>query len=156
MTPQRFVAIVDDDDVTRELIDLTLQSLQIAAVAYADAQAFLDDRNWRQCVCLILDVRMPRMSGIELQRQIKHDGLQIPIIFMTAHADVRLVVSAMRDGAVDFLQKPVNMHELVERVQRCLRESEQRRSSYQDKDILRARLACLTPREREVFDQIVA
>jgi FixJ family two-component response regulator len=151
-----FVAVVDDDDAVRELICLILRSLKLPVVDYADPMEFLKAGAWRQCLCLVLDLRLPGMSGIEVQRRLKAEGASLPVIFITGHADVPLAVAAMRDGAVDFLQKPLKEQELVDLVQRCVQNSRQQRQQERGLETVMARLACLTPREREVFDQLVA
>ncbi len=155
MKIDHFIAIVDDDDMLREMLCLMLHSLKLTVKGYASAQAFLADPDWRNCLCLVLDQRMPGMSGIELQRRLKKDNVQLPIVFMTAHGEVPMVVEAIKEGAVDFLQKPLQAQAFLDCVQRCVEEAPRRRQQFYEMDVMRARLANLTPREREVLEQIV-
>ncbi|WP_168209717.1 response regulator transcription factor [Chromobacterium paludis] len=151
-----FVAVIDDDDELREMLCLMLSSVKIAVRGYADGRSFLADARRRHCACVVLDMRMPGMNGLDLQRQIRKETLDMPIIFMTAHADIRVVVDAMRDGAVEFLQKPIQGQELLDCVQQCLHTLPQRKQKVREKEVFLARLANLTPRERQVFDAIAA
>ncbi|RBL65936.1 DNA-binding response regulator, partial [Pseudomonas sp. MWU13-2625] len=95
-----FVAVIDDDDALREMLCLMLDSIKIPVIGYPDGRSFMEDARRHQCACVVLDMRMPGMSGLDLQRQIRSETLDMPVIFMTAHADIRVVVDAMRDGAV--------------------------------------------------------
>jgi two-component system, LuxR family, response regulator DctR len=150
-----FVAVVDDDHALRELICETLQSLSIRVIGFPDAQSFLAYASWRHCSCLVLDVRLPGISGTELQRRLKVEGATTPIIFITTQSYVPLAVEAMQQGALDYLLKPLDWQKLVDRVQLCLRDADERRGSESRRAAIEARLACLTPREREVFDLVM-
>lgn len=149
------VAVVDDDPAVREALCLMLGSLSIAVQSYANAQEFLDDPDSRECACLVLDVRMPGISGIDLHRRLIETGWHIPVIFITGHGEVPMAVEAMRQGAVDFLQKPVKEQQLLDTVQRTLESSKEGRQLRRAMDVVTARLACLTPREREVLELLV-
>lgn len=155
MTAFEIVAVVDDDHAVREALCLMLGQLSIGVQPYANAREFLDDPDSRECACLVLDVRMPGISGIDLQRRLIETGCHIPIIFITGHGEVPMAVEAMRLGAVDFLQKPVKEQQLLDTVQRTLESSKERRQQRRAMDVVTARLACLTPREREVFELLV-
>lgn len=155
MAEQNIIAVVDDDQAVREALCLMLGSLSLCVQSYANAREFLDDPRSRECSCLVLDVRMPGISGIDLQRRLIETGWHIPIIFITGHGDVPMAVEAMRQGAVDFLQKPVKEQQLLDSVQRTLEGSNERRRQRRAMDVITARVACLTPREREVLQLLV-
>src|SRR5215471_15819127 len=114
------ITVVDDDAAARSSLRLLLKSLGLAAVAYDSAAAFLAAYDPEQPGCLLLDIRMPGMSGLELQEQLNLRGAIAPIIFITGHGDVAMAVEAMQHGAFDFLQKPFRDQELLERVQRAI------------------------------------
>ncbi|POZ62262.1 response regulator transcription factor [Chromobacterium alticapitis] len=156
MTHEDFVAVIDDDDDLREMLCLMLHGLKIPVTGYSHGREFIEDAQRPHCACVVVDLRMPGMSGIELQRHIRKDTPELPVIFMTAHADVRVVVDAMRDGAVEFLQKPIQGQELLDCVQQCLQQLPQRKQKKREREVFMARLANLTPRERQVFEQIAA
>lgn len=155
MTEHDIVAVVDDDHAVREALCLMLDPLAIRVQSYANAREFLDAPGSRECACLVLDVRMPGISGIDLQRRLIETGWHIPVIFITGHGDVPMAVEAMRLGAVDFLQKPVKEQQLVDVVQRTLESARERCRLRRATDVVAARVACLTPREREVLDLLV-
>lgn len=155
MREQNIVAVVDDDYAVRDVLCLMLDQLSISAQAYANAREFLDDPRSRDCGCLVLDVRMPGISGIDLQRQLIETGWHIPVIFVTGHGDVSMAVEAMRLGAVDFLQKPIKEQQFIDSVQRTLESSTERRRQRRATDVIAARVACLTPREGEVLDLLL-
>lgn len=155
MAEQYFVAVVDDDPTVREAFCLMLSPLSICVRSYVNAREFIDDPRSRECDCLLLDVRMPEVSGLDLQRRLIETGWQIPVIFITGHGEVAMAVEAMRLGAVDFLQKPVNLQQLLDSVQRTLGHSKERRRQRRATDVAAARVACLTPREREVFELVI-
>lgn len=155
MAEQYFVAVVDDDPTVRQAFCLMLSPLSIGVRSYANAREFIDDPQSRECDCLLLDVRMPEVSGLDLQRRLIETGWQIPVIFITGHGEVAMAVEAMRLGAVDFLQKPVNLQQLLDSVQRTLEHSKERRRQRRATDVVAARVACLTPREREVFELLI-
>ncbi|TMH09151.1 MAG: response regulator transcription factor [Betaproteobacteria bacterium] len=150
------VAVVDDNAAIRDLVRLMLEDLKIEVRTYPSARAFLDDPNNRQTGCLVLDVRMPGMSGPELQQTLHDMQWSLPILFLTAHGDIPMAVEAMRSGAVDFLQKPFQEQQLIDRVQRSLERSRSQREAERRNETLRARFEVLTPREREVLDMLVA
>lgn len=145
------VFVVDDDEAVRGAMRLLLKSVGLTAVVYASADEFLAHYGPDQPGCLLLDVRMPGMSGLELQHQLNLRGAIVPVIFMTGHGDVPMAVEAMQHGAFDFLQKPFRDQELLERVQRALEKDRSAREQLRQTDRIRERFASLTPREREVL-----
>ena len=145
------VFIVDDDDAVRNSIRLLMKSLGLATRPLSTAQEFLATYDPQQPGCLILDVRMPGMSGLELQQQLNLRGAIIPVIFITGHGDVPMAVEAMQQGAFDFLQKPFRDQDLIERVQRALAKDQSNRVELSEKAKVRERFDSLTPREREVL-----
>lgn len=150
------VFIVDDEEPIRDSIALLMRSVGLPSQGYADAQSFLAAYRPEEIGCLVLDVRMPRMSGLELQQELNRRGWTLPVIIVTGHGDVRMAVEAMREGALDFLQKPFNDDELIRRVQKALEHDARHRQQSNDREGLLQRLASLTPREREVAQRIVA
>lgn len=155
MKEQDIVAVIDDDHAVREVLCLMLGQLSISVQAYANAREFLDNPRSRECGCLVADVRMPGISGLDLQRRLIEIGWQIPMIFVSGHGDVPMAVEAMRLGAVDFLQKPVKEQQLIDSVQRTLERSKEKRQQRRAMDVIAARVACLTPREREVLELLM-
>jgi FixJ family two-component response regulator len=145
------VHIVDDDEAVRNALRLLIRSVGLQAQAHASAQEFLAGYDTRHPGCLVLDVRMPGMSGLELQQELNRRGATIPVVFITGHGDVPMAVEAMQQGAFDFLQKPFRDQDLLERVHRALaRDAQARAGMAVHADIL-ARLASLTRRENEVM-----
>lgn len=152
---QPTVFIVDDDLGVRSAIRLLLKSIGIASTPIASAQEFLASYQQNQAGCLLLDIRMPGMSGIELQEQLNLRGNTLPVIFISGHGDVPMAVEAMQRGAFDFLQKPFRDQELIDRVQRALKRDEENRVALRLHVHNRNRLESLTTREREVLDLLV-
>ncbi|MDH4260320.1 MAG: response regulator [Gammaproteobacteria bacterium] len=149
------VFVVDDDEAVRSSLRLLLKSLRIPAVTHGSAAEFLAHYDPGQPGCIILDVRMPGMNGLELQDELNRRGAVIPVIFITGHGDVPMAVEAMQHGAIDFLQKPFSDKDLTERIERALAIDFSNRAVLGEKDQICVRLAALTPREREVL-QLVA
>ena len=145
------VFIVDDDDAVRSSLRLLLKSVGLSAVAYPSARDFLAAWNPDQPSCLVLDVRMPGMSGLELQEELNRRGAIVPVIFITGHGDIAMAVEAMQHGAFDFLQKPFRDQDLIDRIQKAITRDAENRAQLQEKDRIRARYDSLTPREREVL-----
>jgi two-component system response regulator FixJ len=148
------IFVVDDDDAVRSSLKLLLKSVGLPAVAAASAQEFLANYDVDQPGCLVLDVRMPGMSGLELQEQLNLRGAMIPVIFITGHGDIPMAVEAMQHGAFDFLQKPFRDQELIDRVQSALARDRDNRERLRARDAIRERFESLTPREREVLDLV--
>jgi FixJ family two-component response regulator len=148
---QPAVFVVDDDSAVRSSIRMLLKSIGVAATSMASAQEFLDSFDPAQPGCLVLDVRMPGMSGLELQEQLNMRGAILPVIFITGHGDVPMAVEAMQHGAFDFLQKPFRDQDLIDRIQKALARDREIRAELQKHDQIRTRLESLTPRERDVL-----
>jgi len=150
------VFIVDDDDAVRQALRMLMRSVQLPVEAFPSAQAFLDVYTPNRPGCLVLDVRMPRMSGIELQERLRQLDSALPIIFMTGHGDAPMAVQAMRSGAFDFLEKPFRDQDIIDRVHLALdHDRDQREQAIRRKEIVE-RLETLTNREREIMERIVA
>jgi len=150
------VFIVDDDEAVRNSLRLLLKSVGLSAVALPTAQDFLSKYDPKQPGCLILDVRMPGMSGLELQEQLNVRGAMIPVIFITGHGDIPMAVEAMQQGAFDFLQKPFRDQDLIDRIQRALTKDQTNRAELKEKSGVRERLQTLTPREREILTLVTS
>jgi FixJ family two-component response regulator len=148
------VFVVDDDDAVRNSLRMLLKSASMHSEGSASAQEFLSKYDTSQTGCLVLDVRMPGMSGLELQHELNLRGAAIPVIFITGHGDIPMAVEAMQHGAFDFLQKPFRDQELLDRVQRALARDTEYRARLRHTDRIRERLASLSPREREVLDLV--
>jgi two-component system, LuxR family, response regulator FixJ len=148
------VFIVDDDEAVRNSLRLLIRSLGLAPVALGSARAFLDQYEPWQPGCLVLDVRMPQMSGLELQQLLNAQGAVLPVIFITGHGDVPMAVEAMQAGAFDFLQKPFREQDLIDRIQRALERDRANRAVLNQRNLIRERLESLTPREREVLELV--
>ena len=154
MTRQATVHVVDDDDAVRSSLRLLLKSAGLQTIAHASAQEFLAAWDGDQPGCLVLDVRMPGMSGIELQAELNQRGAIIPVIFISGHGDIPMAVEAIQHGAFDFLQKPFRDQDLIDRVQRALASDAEHRQLLQQRETLRQRLESLTPREQEVLELV--
>jgi len=150
------VFIVDDDEAVRNALRLLLKSIGLAARSFASAQEFMAAYQPSQPGCLILDIRMPGMSGLELQQQLNLRGATIPVLFITGHGDIPMAVEAMQHGAFDFLQKPFRDQDLLDRVQRALERDSSMRAQIKATEQIRQNLASLTPREREVLQLVTA
>ncbi len=156
MMPKRdMVCIVEDDPVVRQSLTMLIATLGVEARAHASGRAFLDDADCRAASCVVLDVRMPGLGGLEVQARMAELGMTAPVIFITGHGDVPLAVEAMRGGAVDFLQKPFDNQALLERVRQAIERGRDLRVEAQQRDAAAARLARLSPREREVLELLV-
>lgn len=151
MTRLASVFVVDDDDAVRSSLRLLLKSVGLPTVAFASAQEFLAAWHPEQPGCLVLDVRMPGMSGIELQTELNQRGAIIPVIFISGHGDIPMAVEAIQHGAFDFLQKPFRDQDLIDRVQRALAADGDNRRALSQRDAVRQRYESLTPREQEVL-----
>lgn len=154
MTRPATVHVVDDDDAVRRSLRLLLKSVGLLTIAYASAQEFLAAWDSDQPGCLVLDVRMPGMSGIELQAELNQRGAIIPVIFISGHGDIPMAVEAIQHGAFDFLQKPFRDQDLIDRVQRALASDTEHRQVLQQRETLRQRFESLTPREQEVLQLV--
>ena len=149
------VFIVDDDQAVARSLRWLIESVQLKVETFASAQAFLDGYAAAKPGCLVLDVRMPGMSGIELQERLTVQRIRVPIIFITGHGDVQLAVRAVQAGAFDFIEKPFNDQDLLDRIQRAISFDSEQRARDSQRSRLSALFASLTTREREVMDLVV-
>ena len=150
------VFVVDDDQAVRDSLALLVHSVGIDAETFASAREFLDAYRPDRRGCLITDIRMPGMSGLELQEQLSSDGIAIPVIVLTGHGDVPAAVRALKGGAVDFVEKPFNPQALLDLIQQAIaRDTELREQAAREADVAE-RVALLTPREQEVMALVVA
>ncbi|NNG05022.1 MAG: response regulator transcription factor [Inquilinus sp.] len=151
------VFIVDDDSAVRESLSFLFASVDLDVEAFESADAFLASVGPDRAGCVVTDVRMPGLSGLDLQRLMAQRGVSLPIIVITGHGDVRMAVRAMKEGAIDFVEKPFNGQEVLDLVQRTLsgQDSRGNNGTFANVDDWR-RLQTLTPRERQVLDQVVA
>ncbi len=150
------VCVVEDDPVVRQSLVMLIGTLGIEVRGHGTGRAFFDDPAGREASCVVLDVRMPGLSGLEVQARMVEMGLTAPVIFITGHGDVPMAVEAMRGGAVDFLQKPFDNQTLLERVRQAIARGRALRLEAAQRGIAAARLATLSPREGEVLDLLVA
>jgi two-component system response regulator FixJ len=153
--PESIVYVVEDDEALRSLVRALAQSIGVASRAFPSADKFLEHYDPRQPGCLVLDIFMPGMSGLELQDELNRRGAVIPVIFMTGHADVASAVAAVRRGAFNYLQKPFSNSELIANVRQALELDHRNRQMLAQHEVIRDRIASLTPREREVLELIV-
>ncbi len=156
MTSKSTVFVVDDDQEVRAALQLLMESVGLEVEVFDSAQAYLDQFDPDRPGCLLLDVRMPGMSGLDLQARLAAERLHPPVIIITGHGDVPMAVRAVQAGAVDFIEKPFNDQALLDSVHRALqRDAEERGEASRLADI-QARYERLTPREREVLELVVA
>jgi FixJ family two-component response regulator len=150
------VFVVDDDASVRDSLKNLIRSVGLGAELFASAQEFLRSKRPDVPGCLVLDVRLPGLSGLDLQRRMAEAGLQIPIIFITGHGDIPMTVRAMKAGAVEFLTKPFRDQDLLDAIQQALERDRKARDQRAEIEEMRSRFASLTPREREVMARVVA
>ena len=149
------VFVIDDDESIRESLKSLMRSVGLGVETFASAQEFLQSTRPDVPGCLILDVRMPGLSGLDLQRELGEANIHIPIIFITGHGDIPMSVRAMKAGAVEFLTKPFRDQDLLDAIQQALERDRRARSQQADNAELRNRYQSLTPRETEVFALVV-
>jgi FixJ family two-component response regulator len=155
MDAEPTVFVVDDDPALRESLRRLMESVGLPAETFPDAPTFLRSYDPTRPGCLLLDIRMPGMSGLELQDLLGKQGVRIPIIVISAHGDVEKVVRALRGGAVDFIEKPYEGSVLLARIRQALALDARLREEQRQRNKVNAGLARLTPREREVLDRLV-
>ncbi|NLF19526.1 MAG: response regulator transcription factor [Lentisphaerae bacterium] len=156
MTHQRStVAVVDDDSSVCRSLRRLLMSAGYDVLLFPSAAAFLDGYRTGCCGCVVLDILLPGISGLDLQQELTARGITVPIVFITGHGDIPMSVRAMKAGAVDFLTKPFDPEGLLKSIDQALRLDVQRRAEQAEVDDIQARLARLTPREREVMERVV-
>jgi two-component system response regulator FixJ len=156
MSTEPVVFVVDDDDAVRESLEFSLKLAGHRVEGFASATDFLASDGPTRPGCLITDIRMPEMDGIELQEELKKRKCALPVIVITGHGDVPLAVRAMKAGAGDFLEKPFAREALLAAVRRALEMSASAVDDAEHGEEVRGRIALLTPKEREVFDRVVA
>jgi len=149
------VFVIDDDESIRESLKSLIRSVGLSVRTFASADEFLQSERPDVPACLILDVRMPGLSGLDLQRDLSETNIHLPIIFITGHGDIPMSVRAMKAGAVEFLTKPFRDQDLLDAIQQALERDRRARSEQADTAELRNRYQSLTPRETEVFALVV-
>jgi FixJ family two-component response regulator len=151
---QPLIYLVDDDEAVRDSLGILFRSIGVQHEAYASALDFLQRYDMKRHSCLVADIRMPGLSGLELQQRLNEQRAEIPIIFITGHGDVPMAVTAMKSGAADFVQKPFRDQDLIDRIHKALDRDRERRKHRAEEDAIRARIALLTPRETEVMQRV--
>ena len=154
MNKEARVFIVDDDASVRDSISFLLDSVDIPYTAFPDALSFLDTLADTDHGCLVLDIRMPGMSGLDLQARLIELDVAIPIVFITGHGDIPMAVEAMRRGAVDFIRKPFRDQELLDRINEALSKDANERAQADSLKEMKAAISELTPREVEIFERV--
>jgi RNA polymerase sigma factor (sigma-70 family) len=150
------VYVVDDDQAVRDALQLLLRSVKIESQEFASGQDFLAGLDGDARGCVLLDMRMPGMSGMDVQKEMNQRGSGLTVIFLTGHGDVPMAVQAMQEGAFDFVQKPFRDQDLLDTIRRALEQSEAHHEQREHVDEIKTRLALLTPRESEVLEKVVA
>ena len=153
---EQTVFVVDDDEAICDLVRRLVESVGLPVETHATARSFLDAHDPARPGCLVTDVRLPIVSGLELQQELKAGGSPLPVIVITGHADVPMAVRAMRAGAVDLIEKPLNEQRLLESIQGALRQDAQTRRERAWLEEVMQRLATLTARERQVMELLLA
>lgn len=156
MNTESTVFVVDDDEQIRDMLRTLIESIAIPVETYTSAEQFLNAYDPNRMGCLLLDVRMPGMSGIRLLEYLHTKGPHLPVILLTGHGDIPMTVRAMQNGAFDFFEKPFNNQQLLERIQDALTQDRSKHWKRLERAKLAERLAILTDREREILDRIVA
>lgn len=154
MSSDQTVFVVDDDEGVREGLSLLLSTVGQTCELYASAHDFLHKYENGKGGCLVLDIRMPRMTGLDLQEKLIEMGSRLPVIFITGHGDIPMAVEAMRRGAVDFIRKPFREYDLLDRINEALAVSDEARRRTLDREALDEKLSSLSNREWEVFERV--
>ena len=149
------VFVVDDDPAVRKSLTRLMEQVELPVRDFRNAQEFLQFYTPHTPGCLVLDVRMPGMSGLELHRELVHRGWSIPVLFLTAHGDVPMAVDALKRGAFDFIEKPLRGQLLIDTIRRALVTDAEQRQNADRKDSIENRFGLLTPRELEVVNMVV-
>ena len=150
------VFVVDDDHAVRRFLCGLIASVDIPVESYASARDFLENCQHGRAGCLLLDIRMPGMSGLELQQELDRRSIDLPVIILTGHGNVQVAVNAMKAGAIDFIEKPFNNDLLLDRIQRALSDSVRAREVRLEREALEVRLSRLTPREQQILERVIA
>lgn len=153
---QQTVFVVEDDEAVRDSLELLLKSDGKPVKTYENANAFLKDYSEKMAGCIVLDIRMPGMDGMELQKKLNEKHSILPIIFVTGHGDVPMAVDAMKEGAVDFIQKPYREEALLQKIEAALEQDREQRKTLDEKQEILRRVKSLTPREHEIMDRMIA
>ena len=156
MTTGSTVFLVDDDAAVRDSLTVLLQAKGYAVQSFSSAERFLEDYSPQQAGCIVLDVSMPGMSGVELQNELINRGFVSPIIFITGHGDVPLAVKTIKAGAIDFLEKPFRQTALLELIEQAFEEDLQNRATKTETDAVKSCFERLTPREKDVMRLLVS
>jgi FixJ family two-component response regulator len=154
--PESIVFVVDDDSSVRRAIKRLIESEGLQVELFGSAQEFLQCRRPDAPSCLVLDIKLPGISGLDFQRELAEAGIRIPIIFITGHGDIPMTVRAMKAGAVEFLTKPFRDQDLLDAIQIALKRDRARRLEESEIAVLRERFESLTPREREILPLVVS
>ena len=154
MSSEQTVFVVDDDEGVREGLSLLLSTIGQPCELYESALEFLDKYDNSKDGCLVLDIRMPRMTGLDLQEKLIEKRSRLPVIFITGHGDIPMAVEAMRRGAVDFIRKPFREHDLLDRINEALTVSDEARQKTLGRQALDEKLSSLSSREWEVFERV--
>ena len=149
------VYVVDDDDGMRRALDALLSTVGYKTAVFSGPSEFLANFKADSPGCLVLDIRMPDMSGLELQRHLNRMGSMVPVIFITGHGDIPMAVQAMKEGAFEFIQKPFRDQDLLDRINHALKQDAENRNTVARRAEVLHRLESLTPRERQVMDMVV-
>lgn len=155
-TSKQTVFVVDDDDAVRDSLAMLLRSVGLPVEAFSSGIAFIDRFRPDLTGCLVLDIRMPKMSGLEVQQKLLELGSNLPVIFITGHGDIPMAVQAIKEGAADFIQKPFRDQDLLDRIHVALEQDTRQRSADTQRAVLTTRYESLTDREREVMLMVVA
>lgn len=154
MDSEQTVFVVDDDEGVRDGLSLLLSTVGQNCRLYDSASAFLEDYDEDTHGCLVLDIRMPRMTGLDLQEKLIDMGSKLPIIFITGHGDIPMAVEAMRRGAIDFIRKPFREYDLLDRINEALNLDDSNHRNAEHQHALEDKLSLLTDREKEVFERV--
>jgi FixJ family two-component response regulator len=154
--PAPTVYLVDDDPDLLKALARLLQSAEMKVATYASAQEFLDSHDRSAPGCVVIDLAMPGLNGLQLQQALEQQASVLPIVFLSGRGDIATTVQAMKHGATDFLTKPVDDTELLAAIQEALATDQERRRTHAQRDRIAASLAALTGRERQVLEQVVA
>jgi two-component system response regulator FixJ len=149
------IYVVDDDDGMRRALDALLSTVGYKTAVFSRPSEFLAGFKPDTAGCLVLDIRMPDMSGLEVQQQLNRMGSMLPVIFITGHGDVPMAVQAMKEGAFEFIQKPFRDQDLLDRINHALKQDAENRNTVARRADVQHRLESLTPRERQVMDMVV-
>lgn len=156
MSEEQTVFVVDDDAAVRDALSWLIKSVGLKVETFGSAQEFLEKLNPKRGGCVVLDVRMPGMSGLELQEKLTADQVTLPVIIVTGHGDVPMAVRAVKAGAFDFIEKPFNDQVLLDRIQQALKRQVETRKVEEQRGEVAVRLNTLTPREKEVLHMVVS